>query len=98
MFNINFIRLLNNFSLKRETADMAIRSWKSENKEIYQQFKSNIEKIKDGDVSILMEIFTLMKSCTPPEAETFYIWLYEIIIGKGNINDIIKRAVNNICT
>lgn len=44
MFNINFIRLLNNFSLKRETADMAIRSWKSENKEIYQQFKSNIEK------------------------------------------------------
>ena len=51
MFNINFIRLLNNFSLKRETADMAIRSWKSENKEIYQQFKSNIEKIKDGDVS-----------------------------------------------
>lgn len=46
MFNINFIRLLNNFSLKRETADMAIRSWKSENKEIYQQFKSNIEKIR----------------------------------------------------
>lgn len=93
MFNINFIRLLNNFSLKRETADMAIRSWKSENKEIYQQFKSNIEKIKDGDVSILMEIFTLMKSCTPPEAETFYIWLYEILIGKGNINDIINNKV-----
>lgn len=93
MFNINFIRLLNNLSLKRETADMAIRSWKSENKEIYQQFKSNIEKIKDGDVSILIEIFTLMKSCTPPEAETFYIWLYEIIIGKGNINDIINNKV-----
>ena len=66
---------------------MTIKTWKIANKKEYTNFKKRIDNIKDGDLSILLEIFSLMKRCTPPEALTFYQWFESLINGKVCFED-----------
>ena len=87
MFKLNFHKLLPNLNYRREQCDMTIKTWKIANKKEYTNFKKRIDNIKNGDLSILLEMFSLMKRCTPPEALTFYQWLESLINGKVCFED-----------
>ena len=68
---------------------MAIRAWKSANEELYADFCKRMDAVGKGNLSILMDIYRMMRECTPPEALMLYNWLSDFI----NRND-----VQNIAT
>lgn len=80
MFRLNFSKLFSDFSLRKEKTDLFIRTWKSQNKEVYAQFISGIDNIADGDLTLLYNMYALMKDCVPPEAQTFYDWFGGLLI------------------
>ncbi len=87
MFKLNFHKLLPNLNHRREQCDMTINAWKVANPKEYSNFKKRIDSVKEGDLSILLEMFSLMKRCTPPEALTFYQWFESLINGKVSFED-----------
>lgn len=79
----NFIDKLKDYTIRRDNADMTIRSWITENNSIYAEFKKHIDTVACGDMSILERIFNLAKDCVPQEALDLYAWL-------GNLDKEIK--------
>lgn len=76
---INFIERIKSYSKRKDTADMAIRAWKSANEEMYANFCKRIDAVAKGDVSVLMDMYLMMRDCTPPEALMMYNWLIDLI-------------------
>ena len=74
MFRLNFSKLFSDFSLRKEKTDMFIHTWKNQHKNVYADFKSGIDKVADGDLTLLYNMCALMKDCVPPEAQSFYDW------------------------
>ena len=74
MFNLNFSKFFSDFSLRKENTNLLIRTWKNQNKEAYAQFIRGIDKVTDGDLTLLYNMYALMKDCVPPEAQSFYDW------------------------
>ena len=74
MFKLNFSEILSDFSLRKEKTDMFIHTWKSKNKDVYADFKNGIGKVADGDLTLLYNMYAMMKDCVPPEAQSFYDW------------------------
>ena len=74
MFRLNFSKFFSDFSLRKEKTDMFIHPWKNQHKNVYADFKSGIDKVADGDLTLLYNMYALMKDCVPPEAQTFYDW------------------------
>ena len=74
MFLLNFTKMLSDFSLRKENTDMLIHTWKNQNKDVYADFKRGIDRVADGDLTILYNMYVLMKECVPPEAQSFYDW------------------------
>ena len=74
MFRLNFSKLFSDFSLRKEKTDMFIHTWKNQHKNVYADFKSGIDKVADGDLTLLYNMYALMKDCVPPEAQSFYDW------------------------
>ena len=74
MFKLNFHERLTDLNNRQEHCDMTINAWKVAHPKEYSNFKKRIDSVKEGDLSILLEMFSLMKRCTPPEALTFYQW------------------------
>ena len=87
---INFIERIKSYSKRKDTADMAIRAWKSANEEMYANFCKRIDAVAKGDVSVLMDMYLMMRDCTPPEALMMYNWLIDLIKGK-DVSDIAKQ-------
>lgn len=79
----NFIDKLKDYTIRRDNADMTIRSWITNNDCIYAEFKKRIDAVACGDISILEQIFKLAKNCVPQEALDLYAWL-------GNLDKDIK--------
>ena len=79
MFKLNFSKLFSDFSVRRERTDLFIRTWRSQNKEVYAQFINGIDKVTDGDLTLLNNMYALMKDCVPPEAQSFYGWLGSLL-------------------
>ena len=79
MFKLNFSKILSDFPLRKEKTDMFICTWKSKNKKEYADFKKRIDRIETGDLSVLFDMYSLMKTCVPPEAQTFYTWFYDLV-------------------
>ena len=75
MFRLNFSKFFSDFSLRKEKTDMFIHTWKNQHKNVYADFKSGIDKVADGDLTLLYNMYALMKDCVPPEAQSFYGWL-----------------------
>lgn len=71
MFKLNFSKILSDFSLRKEKTDMFICTWKLKNKKEYADFKKRIDRIETGDLSVLFDMYSLMKTCVPPEAQGF---------------------------
>lgn len=71
MFKLNFSKILSDFSLRKEKTDMFIHTWKNQHKNVYADFKSGIDKVADGDLTLLYNMYSLMKDCVPLEAQSF---------------------------
>ena len=85
---------------------MAICTWKSANEEVYADFCKRMDAIDKGDLSILMDIYQMIRECTPPEALLLYNWLSDFMNGKdiqnianqqwaGKYTDIIAQCITN---
>ena len=80
MFKLNFSKILSDFSLRKEKTDMFIHTWKNQHKNVYAEFKSGIDKVADGDFTLLYNMYALMKDCVSPEAQSFYDWFSGLLI------------------
>lgn len=85
---------------------MAICTWKSANEEVYADFCKRMDAIGKGDLSILMDIYQMIRECTPPEALLLYNWLSDFMNGKdiqnianqqwaGKYTNIIAQCITN---
>lgn len=87
---INFIERIKSYSKRKDTADMAMRAWKSANEDVYANFCKRMDAVAKGDMSVLMDMFQMMRDCTPPEALMMYNWLSDFVNGK-DVPDIANR-------
>lgn len=103
---INFIERVKSYSKRKDAADMAIRAWKSANEEVYADFCKHIDAVAKGDMSVLMDMYLMMRDCVPPEALMMYNWLSDFVNGKdvsdianqqwaGQYTEIIARCITN---
>ena len=102
----NFIKRIKDYFTRKDCADMAICTWKSANEEVYADFCKRMDAIGKGDLSILMDIYQMIRECTPPEALLLYNWLSDFMNGKdiqnianqqwaGKYTDIIAQCITN---
>ena len=102
----NFIERIKSYLTRKDCADMAICTWKSANEEVYADFCKRMDAIDKGDLSILMDIYQMIRECTPPEALLLYNWLSDFMNGKdiqniayqqwaGKYTDIIAQCITN---
>ena len=87
---------------------MAIRAWKSANEEVYADFCKRIDAVAKGNMSVLIDMYQMMRDCTPPEALIMYNWLSDFVNGKGvsgvenqqwasQYTETIARCITNKC-
>ena len=102
----NFIERIKDYFTRKDCADMAICTWKSANEELYADFCKRMDAIGKGDLSILMDIYQMIRECTPPEALLLYNWLSDFMNGKdiqnianqqwaGKYTNIIAQCITN---
>ena len=102
----NFIERIKDYFTRKDCTDMAICTWKSANEEVYADFCKRMDAIGKGDLSILMDIYQMIRECTPPEALLLYNWLSDFMNGKdiqnianqqwaGKYTDIIVQCITN---
>ena len=102
----NFIERIKSYSKRKDTADMAIRAWKSANEELYADFCKRMDAVGKGNLSVLMDMYQMMQECTPPEALMLYNWLSDFMNGRdvqhianqqwaGKYTDIIAQCITN---
>ena len=102
----NFIERIKDYFTRKDCADMAICTWKSANEEVYADFCKRMDAIGKGDLSILMDIYQMIRECTPPEALLLYNWLSDFMNGKdiqnianqqwaGKYTNIIAQCITN---
>lgn len=103
---INFIERIKDYLQRKDCADMAIRTWKSANEELYANFCKRIDDVGKGKLSVLMDMYQMMRNCTPPETLMLYNWLSNFMNGKdaqnmanqqwaGKYTDIIAQCITN---
>ena len=80
---INFIERIKSYSKRKDAADMAIRAWKSAHEEVYADFCKRMDAVAKGNMSVLMDMYLMMRDCTPPEALIMYNWISDFVNGKG---------------
>ena len=100
-----FIEGIKDYFTRKDCADMAIRTWKSANEELYADFCKRMDAVGKGNLSVLMDMCQMMQECTPPEALMLYNWLSDFS-GKnvqhianqqwaGKYTDIIAHCITN---
>ena len=105
---INFIERIKSYSKRKDTADMAIRAWKSANEEAYANFCKRRDAVAKGNISVMMDMYLMMRDCVPPEALMMYNWLSDFVNGKdvsdianqqwaGQYTKTIARCITNKC-
>ena len=80
----NFIERIKSYSKRKDAADMAIRAWMSANEDVYANFCKRIDAVAKGDISVLMDMYLMMRDCVPPEALMMYNWLSDFV----NVKDV----------
>lgn len=87
---INFIERIKSYSKRKDAADMVIRAWKSDNKKVYADFCKRMNAVAKGNMSVLMDMYLMMRDCVPPEALMMYNWLSDFVNGK-DVSDIANQ-------
>ena len=77
-----FIKRIKDYLQRKDCADMVIRAWKSANEEVYANFCKRMDDVGKGDISVLMDMYQMVRNCTPPEALMLYNWLSDFMNGK----------------
>ena len=72
---INFIEKISDYFKRKDHADMAIHAWKSAHEESYADFCKRMDAVGKGNLSVLMDIYQMMRDCTPSEALMLYNWI-----------------------
>ena len=91
----NFIERIKSYSKRKDTADMVIRAWKSVNEEVYTNFCKRIDAVAKGGITVLTDMYQMMRDCTPPEALMMYNWLSDFANGK-DVPDITSQTDNGL--
>ena len=103
---INFIEKISDYFKRKDYADMAIHAWKSAHEESYADFCKRMDAVGKGNLSVLIDIYQMMRDCTPSEALMLYNWLSDFMNGKDVQNiadqqwasrytDIIAQCITN---
>ena len=103
----NFIERIKSYSKRKDAADMAIRAWKSDNKKVYADFCKRMDAVAKGNMSVLMDMYLMMRDCVPPEALMMYNWLSDFVNVKdvsdianqqwaGQYTETIARCITNM--
>ena len=103
---INFIERIKDYLTRKDYADMTIRAWKSANEELYANFCKRMDDVGKGNLSVLIDMYQMMRDCTPPEALMLYNWLSDFMNGQdvqnmtnqqwaGKYTDIIAQCITN---
>lgn len=103
---INFIERIKYYSKRKDAADMTIRAWKSDNKKVYADFCRRMDAVAKGNMSVLMDMYLIMRDCVPLEALMMYNWLSDFANGKdvtaitnqqwaGQYTETIARCITN---
>ena len=85
---------------------MTIRAWKSANEELYANFCKHMDDVGKGNLSVLIDMYQMMRDCTPPEALMLYYWLSDFMNGQdvqnmtnqqwaGKYTDIVAQCITN---
>ncbi len=78
-----FSKPVANFKRERVRTDVVISEWIANNKSTYSDFMQRIENVAiNGDMSILYDIYNLMRRCIPPEALGLYGWIADTLSGE----------------
>lgn len=85
---INFIERIKSYSKRKDAADMVIRAWKSDNKKVYADFCKRMDAVAKGNMSVLMDMYLMMRDCVPPEVLIMYNWLSDFV----NVKDVSNIA------
>ena len=59
----NFIERIKYYFKRKDATDMTIRAWKSANEEVYADFCKRMEAVAKGDMSVLMDMYLMMRDC-----------------------------------
>ncbi len=86
----NFIEMIKSYSKRKDAADMAIRAWKSAHEKVYANFCKRMDTVAKGELSVLIDVYQMMRDCVPPEALMMYNWLMDFVNGKNGA-DIANR-------
>ncbi|MGN8992198.1 DUF6043 family protein [Bacteroides clarus] len=103
---INFIERIKDYLTRKDCADMTIRAWKSANEELYANFCKRMDDVGKGNLSVLIDMYQMMRDCTPPEALMLYNWLSDFMNGQdvqnmtnqqwaGKYTDIVAQCITN---
>ena len=60
----------------RETANKAVREWKSHHHQTYNDFKRQVAAIGNGTLSLMERTMCLLDDCMPQNAKNFYAHIF----------------------
>ena len=71
----------------REAANKAVREWKSEHQQTYNDFKRQVAAIGSGDLSLMEKAVGLLNDCMPDDARDFYAYIYNYILAPDSVKN-----------
>ena len=74
-----------NIQDNRETANKAVREWKSHHQQTYSDFKRQVAAIGSGDLSLMERTIGLLDDCMPQNARNFYAYIFKYILKSATI-------------
>ena len=76
-----------NIQDNRETANKAVREWKSHHQQTYSDFKRQVAAIGSGDLSLMERTMGLLDDCMPQNARNFFAYILKYIMNPDSVAD-----------
>ena len=76
-----------NIQDNRETANKAVREWKSHHQQTYSDFKRQVTAIGSGDLSLMERTIGLLDDCMPQNARSFFAYILKYIMNPDSVAD-----------
>lgn len=75
----------------KKRADWVVSTWLRDHADEYDAFVAGIDKIAEGDITTVIEMYRMMKTCMTPEAEIYYDALYRLFCGERDAFSILPK-------
>ena len=76
-----------NIQDNRETANKAVREWKSHHQQTYNDFKHQVAAIGSGDLSLMERTMGLLDDCMPQNVRNFFAYILKYIMNPDSVAD-----------